>query len=194
MAENNDQNPGSRTSRVRQKILFIILFLAIGALVWEYKVAKPKSEEAWEAVTGMLNSNFSSGGEVTNTNEDVANAIGKSPAETKPDEHQAIEIYKWRRGLPFRSYEIQVLYEKKSDGQLFLKNAMFNEPLPQEILDPTAIPSTETDGQPETDHMQPADGADQAEANTGSDSEADGNTESTDGNAEIVEESDEEEE
>lgn len=75
----------------------------------------------------MRDANFSEAGEVTNTNEDVKNLIGKEPSRTTHRETYALEEYRWRGGLPTRSYVIYVVYDKREDGQLLLNNAWFNE-------------------------------------------------------------------
>ena len=127
--------PGpSSTGRNRQTVLFVILVLGIIALIWEFRIARPNHEQAWDAVEKMLESNYSAAGEVSNTNEDVKQLIGKSPAQTIPKDYHAIEVYKWRRGLPILAYTVQVLYQKKTDGRLLLVNAKLNEEFTDEDL------------------------------------------------------------
>jgi len=155
MAQRSQENStNSATSapmsaaRKRQTVLFIILILGLISMFWEFRVAKPKHEQAWEAIQKMIATNYSKAGEVTNTNEDVEKLLGKAPAGTIPKEYQAVEIYKWRRGLPVMAYTIHVLYKKKEDGRLLLANAKRNEEFTDEDLNSTIIPPA---AQPESE-------------------------------------------
>lgn len=123
----------SKFASVRQRILLIILGLAVVALIWEYAVARPQSEKAWAKVDELQTKNYSSGGEVTNTNETVRETIGKTASARTEAENEVTEIYRWRRGLPVWAYEIHVVYSKTEDGQLLLKCAHLNSD-PKDVL------------------------------------------------------------
>ena len=124
---------------IRQIVLLIILALAVVALIWEFMVARPQSTAAWKAVSELLASNYAAAGEVTNTNKEVQDAVGKAPSRVTSDEpNKAVEHYTWRRGLPFLSYSIRVIYDKKEDGRLLLNTASADTPPVEDDAGPAA--------------------------------------------------------
>ena len=132
MQDEQNQTPHKfAIARIRQILLLVILLLAIIALAYEFRVARPKSLTAWKAVTELVNSNYSQPGEVTNTNEIVQTAIGKAPSTIREEGNQRVETYSWRRGIPIQSYSFEVTYDKKEDGR-FLLNAAQSKSLPSE--------------------------------------------------------------
>ena len=158
----------SSAARKRQMILFTILILGVIALLWEFRVARPKSEQAYEAVQNMLKTNYAGAGEVTNTNEDVKKLIGKAPAQTIPRDQHAVEVYKWRRGLPIMAYTVQVLYNKKEDGRMLLVNAKLNEAFTDEDLNLTIIlPAPEPLSEPSTETVNRDDDEEEASEEKG---------------------------
>jgi len=165
MAQETEQVPApaephgpSKVARTRQIVLLIILAFAILALIWEFKVARPQSELAWKEVDKLQMTNYSTDGEVTNTNETVRQVIGKAASEVSEVDHEVTEVYSWRRGLPLLAYKIYVVYDKRDDGRLLLNSAHLNRP-PKEDFDV----SQPDPGSPAANHAPPSTVAEQEE-------------------------------
>ena len=94
----SDSNPGSS----RKFFLFGVLALSLVALAYDYRVARPSVELAYDKIVdrsievNRTNSVF--------TNIDVRALIGREPSRTFQDENgDTVEVFSWRSGLPIRS-------------------------------------------------------------------------------------------
>lgn len=135
-------------------VLLLILALMIAALAWDWGMARPASEKAYQTISVMVEESAArpaEGGQASPA--DVQKAIGREPTTTKDGGHYIVEEYHWIRGLPFKSYYVIVVYNKREGGTKYtLANVELNQPL-EPISEPGAPvvvdPSlTEVEAQP----------------------------------------------
>lgn len=112
----------------RQIILLVLLLIMLLALGWDYKIARPQSKakadelseaaqaRAVKARTGQLSS------------DEVAEVLEREPSTTLDGDKYTIEVFKWRGGLPWKSYNVWVVYRKTSDGPRFHTLSYLTEP------------------------------------------------------------------
>ena len=150
----------SSSARTRLVVLMLLLGLAIAALAYDWKVARPNSEEAYHKILAMSEQRNSQVGYELTTNEHVQEMLGKTPARTDEINGKMVEQYRWWGGFPGRSYKVYVEYDRGRQGQLLLNAAHLNElPPPPETREPG--PDTGVDGaDPLTDMGGPGFGGD----------------------------------
>jgi hypothetical protein len=105
--------------------LFTILGFLLLALVWD-RLAKGGSDAAFAKVEELINQqhlNTEAQGMIHP--EDVHAAIG-SPSTKEDHGHYLLETFSWRRGNPFSTYFVNVIYTKRQ-GQWQLYIAFLNE-------------------------------------------------------------------
>lgn len=95
-ADSQERNGSTR----RLCVLIGLLALALFALWYDYKVARPAVEKAYEQVS-IMNDEINSAAEHRRmTNVDVQSALRRSPSETFLAEGFTIEAYRWSAGMP----------------------------------------------------------------------------------------------
>jgi hypothetical protein len=146
---------GSPIRLVVRVILFGILLYLVCALPYDYFVARPGQVKAWEklynkraeqsdpeydasAKPGLLQLKNVGSGDVETTTETVAEALGRKPSKSTSENGMVTEIYSWRAGLPWKTYNIYVVYAERRDKtkKPRLENAFLNEP-PSDLSVPT---------------------------------------------------------
>ena len=120
----DEQTASGSVARIRQLILLALLALAVVALIFEFAVARPSALTAWDKVDQLLQDNYSKPGQVDNTSETVQQQIGKPPTRSSTEGKQLIEVYEWRRGIPFLTYSFSVTYDTQEDGRHLLNGAI----------------------------------------------------------------------
>lgn len=132
-------------------ILLAVLVVLVVALVWDL-FASSQAKKAYAELERRLDEQVGAAGEEgMNTFEDVRQLIGFSPEQEKNPAY-TLETYRWRRGLPWQSYFISVVYTPR--GHLFA--ASLNEPpdefsLPDAKLAPPPHDPSEPTGDPSVD-------------------------------------------
>lgn len=86
-------------------VLIVVLIAAVGGVVYEFAVASPQSNAAYEKLDAMMAE------KKYPSQEEVREAIGKDPSETREVEGRTVETYSWRRGLLINSHELHVVYQ-----------------------------------------------------------------------------------
>ncbi len=124
MSKSNEANSGTQRGLIRL-ILFGILFLLVVALIYDYRVARPGVNQAYDKITEQSTLvNMSSTKKFTN--KDVQELLGKQPSETFEDPNgDFVEVYSWRSGLPFRTHDLFAVYKKNGDDWLFHRHQKF---------------------------------------------------------------------
>lgn len=110
-------------------MLLLILLVAGVAAGWDYLVARPGYEQALEKVKPLLPLSDSGADESadapatqkTATQEDVHAVLDVSPAVTETAGSYLVERYSWRRGIPWMTYDLWVIYD--DDSGRTLRNA-----------------------------------------------------------------------
>lgn len=125
MNDQTTETAAAKPSRTRSALLFGLLAVMIGALAYDYKVARPSVELAY---TQLVDLNIAVNADPNDkvTPERVAEALGKSPSETFKDLSDTVEVYSWRGGLFFRSHKLYVAYRVTPLGTLMSRTSKFS--------------------------------------------------------------------
>jgi hypothetical protein len=100
-----------------------LLALMVGALWYDYKVARPAVEDAYNRI-GKLNLDINSkGGQRFMTNVDVQNELKRAPIRTFTENGYMVEVYGWRAGVPTKHHEYYAVYHAPPP-YIFLKHYM----------------------------------------------------------------------
>lgn len=121
MSKSNEAKSGT----LRQVLLFGILFLLVIGLIYDYQVARPGVNQAYDKITEQSALvNMSSTQKFTN--KDVQELLGKQPSDTFEDPNgDFVEVYSWRSGLPIRTHDLFAVYKKNGDDWLFHRHQKF---------------------------------------------------------------------
>ncbi len=87
-------------SKTRLLVLIGLLALALFALWYDYKVARPAVEQAYERISAMNERIITGGEHRLMTNADVQSELGRSPNETFLSGNFTVEAYRWSAGMP----------------------------------------------------------------------------------------------
>jgi hypothetical protein len=135
--------PKPSASNTRSFALVGILGLLLLALWYDYKVARPQVEHAYNSIE-KINSEYNSlPGKKYLTEKEVQSTLNRKPAKVLDEGQYHVEIYSWRSGLPIRSHNYYAVYQA-GVPLIFLKHYKFGLPMEelQGIL-PGAIGSEE---------------------------------------------------
>ena len=120
--------------RLRLTILSTIFGLLLFALWYDYRVARPAVDKAYDSITSL---NFRINRASLNqamTARDVQSVIGRAPKVSYSEGPYQIEIYAWVAGLPFRSHEYYAVYVGRGPNMVFMRH--YKHYLPVEELTP----------------------------------------------------------
>jgi hypothetical protein len=128
-ATSGDEPRRSGGSSTRLIVLLLILLVAGAAAGWDYLIARPGYEQALEKVEPLLPTSDRDADEGASrpaapkiaTQEDVHGVLDAEPAVTETAGAYVIERYSWRRGLPWLTYDLWVIYD--DDAARTLRNA-----------------------------------------------------------------------
>jgi hypothetical protein len=120
-------------SSLRRKFLFGLLGILLIALAYDYAVARPGVETAYDQIAERsIEVNANSTQVFTNT--DVHQLIGKDPARTFQDPNgDTVEVFRWLSGLPIRSHELFAVYKPNGGKLLFHRHAKFKYETSEEV-------------------------------------------------------------
>jgi hypothetical protein len=161
-----------------------VLGALIFALWYDYKVARPAVETAFDTISKFNETTNTSGGRKFLKNTDIQDKLNREPTRTYDEGDFHVEVYSWRSGLPIRSHNYYAVYQRGTP-LVFLKHFKYEVPpdefaatmAPQEtggIDEPppdvgSPISETRPDGEegakpatdypPEAQPAQPAEGA-----------------------------------
>jgi hypothetical protein len=96
----NSDTPEAKTSSRRLFLLIGLLALALFALWYDYKVARPAVEQAYERIAAKNDDINTNAEQHRMTNADVQGALGRTPSETFLNGKYTIEAYRWSAGMP----------------------------------------------------------------------------------------------
>ena len=132
---------GKRTARHGKsaRLVILLLFLVVvgAGCIYEFSVARPAFQEAWEKIRkvdeGPTSSEF--------TSEQIQEMMGRPPANTDDSLHDecVVETYRWPSGMLVKSHDIHIVYTKlkkaieesqpKLKGKLYYYSASAGQPL-----------------------------------------------------------------
>ncbi len=105
--------PPASGSKLRLTLLIGLLALALFALWYDYKVARPAVEQAYDRVAATNAEINSTAKYRLMTSQDVQSALNRTPDETFPRGEYTIEAYRWIAGMPV---ELRGLKAEESPG------------------------------------------------------------------------------
>ena len=122
------RNP-SLFRKLRMPVLTAFLLLLLFAAWYDYSIARPAVDEAFDTVTQLHQQHSESAEMPVMTNEDIQQAVGALPAYTITKHDYQIEVYAWTAGLPFRSHDLYVVYHGEGDDLRFARHYKFVLPV-----------------------------------------------------------------
>ena len=125
----------SRASLLQRSVLGIVLVLVIGALAYDFAVARPRQTKAWNKLEEL-----DASGRSSVSQEEVHELIGRTPADVEEKETALVETYRWPRGVPFMKYTISVVYSKSPGGNKYYYYTAALNQAPTESQLPAEIP------------------------------------------------------
>jgi hypothetical protein len=142
---------GNRGRRLRLTVLFGILGLALLAWWYDWKVARPAVDAAWEQISKLNEGINAKATAQAMTNQDVQNALNRKPARMLNVGDYQVEVYSWVAGLPFRTHDYYAVYNTGGGSLLFSTHFKFE--LPREELEKATAPA-----KPEGEMAPPTEG------------------------------------
>ncbi len=112
-------------SNPRQTILLGVLVLLGVALAYDYKVARPSVNAAYDKIAQKSMQVNSKSTEIL-TNLGVRETLGMEPSDTFEEANgDMVEVFAWRSGLPIRTHKLFTVYKKNGDNWLFHRHTTF---------------------------------------------------------------------
>jgi hypothetical protein len=125
MSEEQKSSAGAHSgAALRKGILYGLLVIMLVALGYDYLVARPAVDEAYDKIVKENQRMNARPGEVL-TNTGVAELIGKEPSETFNDGADLVEVYAFRGGLPMKPHKLFAVYKRQGEQQAFYRHAKF---------------------------------------------------------------------
>ena len=112
------------SGKLRSRILLAVLAVLLVALGFDYLVARPRVSAAYDAIAERHMEVNANANEIL-TNQDIHELLGKEPARTFPDGSTKVEVFSWASGVPFRTHDLFVVYQKSGDRQMFRRHSKF---------------------------------------------------------------------
>ena len=125
------QDPGRN---LRLITLLTVLGLLLFAVWYDYKIARPGVDEAFEIVGNINHRINRSPSMPAMRSQDVQQALGFTPNYTIKKGPYVIEVYAWTAGLPFRSHDYYAVYKGLGTNPVFMRHYKFL--LPMDELSP----------------------------------------------------------
>ena len=142
MSNHATQPPAASGSSPRLFVLLGILIVAIGALAYDYKIARPGAENGYAEVMKLaeLRSQSKHGDDAIGPSQ-VQAKLGKQPAHVEKTDRYMIETYNWRSGALVKAYFVKVVYIGSTNPVLY--TALINEEPKDENLPSNRIPTAD---------------------------------------------------
>jgi len=130
-------------------VLLLILALLLFALWYDYKVARPAVDQAFETIAKYNSEVNSSAGRKYLTDKDVQEKLQRTPSDSYIEGVYQIEVYSWRSGLPIRSHNYYAVYSAGTP-LVFLKHFKFTLPKDELKLDSDVVLTTNDTSTPDS--------------------------------------------
>ena len=109
--------------------LLTILGLLLFAVWYDYKIARPGVDNAFDIV-GHINHRINRSPSMpAMRSTDVQQALGFTPSYTINKGSYVIEVYAWTAGLPFRSHDYYAVYKGQGTNPIFMRHYKFLLPI-----------------------------------------------------------------
>ena len=104
-------HPAKETSPLRLIVLLLVFGVALAGLLYDYTIARPAIKKADQTIQGLLEGSIKDpSGDGAVTEDEVQSLLGSKPSSVTQLENGKIEVYSWRSGLPYRTYDLYVVY------------------------------------------------------------------------------------
>lgn len=125
MSEASPSGASQPSGNSRQTILLLVLGLMVIALAYDYKVARPSVDAAYDQIV-QKSMQVNSTSTETLTNLGVRELLQMEPSETFEEANgDMVEVYSWRSGLPIRTHNLYSVYKKNGGEWLFHRHSKF---------------------------------------------------------------------
>lgn len=140
--------PAAGSARLRQAILLGLLLLMLGALWYDYSIARPAVKDAYQRIAQLNQSVNGSGNKTYMTEKDVQKELNRQPIDSFREQGYFVEVYGWRSGLPIKTHNYYAVYTDTSP-RIFMTHSM-NQ------FDPELIAKPAMQAAPEEDNVEVA--------------------------------------
>ena len=131
------------TNLIRLVILLLIFGVALSGLLYDYCVARPAHDRATQTIFGLLTGTTADpDGDGAITDDEAQSILGCKPSAIEMLSNGKIEVYSWRSGLPYRRYDLYVVYFGHEMPLLHFASTM--QPQPGELPPVATTPSSLT--------------------------------------------------
>jgi hypothetical protein len=142
-SKNSDGAP-AKPGRLRQIILFTLLGLMLMAAAYDYIIARPNVDKAYDQISQLNNSMNSASMSKQTLNTDIHKEINRTPEKTYTQGPYRVEVFSWMAGLPFRTHDLYAVYTPKGNDLVFMRHYKFAMPK-NELDPPVARPRNSSD-------------------------------------------------
>lgn len=139
------QSESASTSNKRSIVLFVLLAIMIVAITYDYKVARPAVEQAYDSVV-QRNIEINADPTAMLTPEIVADLLAKTPVSKFQDGVDQVEVYAYSGGLPFKPHNLYIIYRDTPSGLLMSRAAKFVYDSHHEIYDHDSTEVNDVEG------------------------------------------------
>lgn len=114
----------------RAVVLLSCLIVMFAALAYDYGLARPSAENAHAKIQELAGKrSLVSGRQLSNL--DVQKAIERQPSEVQVGKAYYVERYSWRAGLPWKTYDLWVIYTTFEGRHSFYSHMLNDRPAAQ---------------------------------------------------------------
>ncbi len=103
--------PSKETSPLRLILLLLVFGVLLACLLYDRTIARPTFEKATKIVLDLLDEKMpdpNHDGGITQA--EIQDLLGRAPTSVQQVENGLIELYSWRGGIPYRTYDLYVTY------------------------------------------------------------------------------------
>lgn len=155
-------SPRSSAAGIRQIVLILLLIAAAGGWFWEFQIARPGPDNAFEKIRETIDERLLKAGSQPLSPADVRKVLGKNPTKVEGTDEDAhnVETYTWYSVIPGRSYNLWVTYRVNANkSKTYVRHD--TEPPPAQLRPGFEAPPLPegSEGEP-GDGMAPPDGGD----------------------------------
>ena len=129
----------SRADVVRKLILFVLLGIMLAALAYDYRVARPAVNAAYDKITDESR-RVNADGHAVFTNKDVSKLLGRQPDESFRDAADLVEVYHFAGGVPLKPHKLYTVFKKNGENEIFYRHAKFGYRTSQDVI-PIPVPT-----------------------------------------------------
>lgn len=113
-----------RSGGLRRGILYSLLCILAVALVYDYGVARPNVNAAYDVLLDE-NQRLNAKPNEFLSNTDVQKLLKKEPSSTFNDGSSFVEVYQWPGGIPGWPHSLFAVYKDRDDQHMFYRQAKF---------------------------------------------------------------------